>query len=151
MNRVYILRSLPGGGKSFLANNLRQQYGGIILSTDSYFLRPDNTYDFNPKLIEVAHAWNQQRFREEIDKRTNVIIVDNTNIEFWEVKVYVEYAIKHGYIIEVLEPDTEWKYDIEECFKRNSHGVPLETIGKMRSRWQSTEFINKKIEEIKNG
>lgn len=53
----------------------------------------------------------------------------------------------NGYEIQVLEPDTPWKFNPEECAKRNTHGVPLQAIERMLARWTPTEEI---LEKIKN-
>ena len=38
-----------------------------------------------------------------------------------------------------------WKYNVAECFKRNSHNVPLTSIENMWSRWETTESCLAKI------
>ena len=144
MRKFIILKSLPGAGKSFLAKQLQQELGGVIVSTNNYWVRPDDIYDFNYKLLGQAHKWNYDQFVQKVDARINVIILDNTNITYKEFKNYVQYA-KHDYDIEIREPTTEWKYNVAECFKRNSHNVPLTSIENMWSRWETTESCLAKI------
>jgi predicted kinase len=62
------------------------------------------------------------------------LVVDNTNLDLQSVKPYVDAAISHGYKVELVEPDTEWRYDIGECFKHNTHKVPRDTITKMLNK-----------------
>lgn len=149
MRTVYILRSLPGAGKSYLAKQLIEKYSGVILSTDDYWIRPDNIYDFNYKLIGAAHDWNKNRFLNELEKKTHVIIIDNTNTTWKEIKFYALHAVRNEYIVHVCEPETTWRYDVEECFKRNTHNVPKESIQKMLDRFESTQDIENKILELR--
>ncbi len=150
MRKVYLTHGLPGSGKSFRAKQLLDEFGGIILSTDNFWIRPNGLYDFRIDLLGQAHQWNQKRFEEEIDKRTNNIIVDNTNISWKECKPYATYAIQNGYTVEIVEPKTPWKYDLDECAKRNTHRVTKEIIENMWSRWQTSEHIISQM-ELLNG
>lgn len=66
-------------------------------------------------------------------------------------------ALKHGYAIELVEPDTPWRYDVNECTRRNSHQVtsdivrstpppiirprPLSTIHKPISKSDPARFL----------
>ncbi|KAF7640982.1 hypothetical protein LDENG_00001710 [Lucifuga dentata] len=63
------------------------------------------------------------------------IIIDNTNIQAWEMKPYVKMALEGGYRVDFCEPDTIWKFDPFELEKRNKHGVPQEKIAQMLSRF----------------
>jgi hypothetical protein len=36
--------------------------------------------------------------------------------------------------VEILEPETEWKYDAQELFKKNTHGLPMDAIQSMLQR-----------------
>lgn len=161
LKKMVILRSLPGGGKSTIANDIKMKHKDscFICSTDDYWLRPDGIYDFNWEYLGRSHLWNQRRVeliirkgREDQIRGWNfdlVVVVDNTNITFEEMKPYIKIARKHGLEIEFKEPDTEWRYDVEECFKRNTHGVPYATILKMSQRWESNEVVMEKLKELK--
>lgn len=131
MRAVTLMRGLPGSGKSFIANNME----GTALSTDDFFTT-EGGYDFEPTQIGQAHAWNQQRTETAMMKGDSHIIVDNTNIMFWEMKPYILLAEKYGYEIEWVEAQSEWAWNPEECHKRNKHGVPLEVIQTMLNKYQ---------------
>lgn len=126
------MRGLPGSGKSTLAHSLC----GVIFSTDDYWYRPDNIYDFNPKLIQKAHSWNFNRFNSGILLNYAKIILDNTNIKKIDYKNYVELAERNGYVVEEVIPTNPWSWDVDECAKRNTHNVSREVIQKMFDRWE---------------
>lgn len=81
----------------------------------------------------------------------NLIIIDNTNTTRWEIEFYINWALDYGYQIYLLEPDTTWKNNPDELFKRNQHGTPMDIIKRMINRYQSNEEIYLKIKQkIKN-
>ncbi len=42
----------------------------------------------------------------------NLVLIDNTNVTFWEIKPYIYIANKYDYIIIICEPRTPWKFDV---------------------------------------
>lgn len=91
---------------------------------------------YDVKLLGDAHTWNQNRARRAMDDGRSPIIIDNTNIQSWEMKPYVQMAIERGYGVEFLEPNTWWKLDPHELEKRNTHRVPREKISQMLERFE---------------
>ena len=132
---LYILRGCPGSGKSTLARELRGEEGQVF-STDEYFVRSDGEYVFDPKKVAVYHKRNHEKAREAISEGVSPVVIDNTNTTAWEMRPYVETGFRHGYRVQFVEPDTPWRYDPEQLTRRNSHGVPLESIKRMLKRFQ---------------
>ena len=87
-------------------------------------------------MISYAHQWNQIRAEDAMKKGVSPIVIDNTNVEAWEAKPYVEKGLQYGYDIKIAEPDTPWKFNAEELAKRNKHGVPKEVIEEMIEKWE---------------
>ncbi|XP_043547992.1 NEDD4-binding protein 2-like 1 [Chiloscyllium plagiosum] len=142
--RLYLLRGLPGSGKTTLARNLKHQFrGAVILSTDDYFIREDGSYLFQKYLLDEAHEWNHERAKSAMRQGRSPIIIDNTNTEAWEMKPYVNMARENGYEVKFREPDTPWKFDIRKLTRINSHGVPRETIERMKERYERNITIDK--------
>ncbi len=139
-----ILRGISGSGKTFLANKLDVdiRWGGVgpvvHCSADHYFLDENLNYKFNPTKLGEAHAYCRGRVSGAMSANAPAIIVDNTNTTSREWAPYLLLAKKFGYQVEFKEPDTPWKFDVDELTKRNTHGVPRETIEKMLKRWEPT-------------
>lgn len=154
MKQLILTRGVPGSGKSFLAKQLKEKHmhDGLtchIFSTDDYwYIGNGDKYIFDFSKIGVAHRWNQKRVKNAMHNCENVVIVDNTNTTWKEMKKYVDMAKTHGYNVELVEPSTEWKHDVDECFKRNSHGVPKEAIQRMLDRFVDSEVIKGNINEL---
>jgi NEDD4-binding protein 2 len=136
---LVIMRGFPGSGKSSLAKQLGQ--GGIVLGSDDFFVI-DGKYQFDPNMLSDAHLWNQGRVLSAIKKGITPIVVDNTNVQKWEMKPYVEMAQKYGYQVELKEPNTPWKFDVDELTRRNTHNVPKEVIEKLMARYEKKPTID---------
>lgn len=145
--KVVIVRGISGSGKSTLAEQiLKNSYSGVIISADEYWVRPDGYYDFNMNVLGKAHQWCFDYFKQCVGNEYgwdfDVVVLDNTNTTRKEFAKYIEFAVLNFCTeISILEPDTQWKYDVEECYRRNTHNVPRETIQKMLDRFQSTKNI----------
>ena len=129
---LYLIRGLSGSGKSTLAEELGQQ--GIIISADDYFM-VRGQYVFDSEKLPEAHKWAQQKAIEAMKKGISPVVIDNTNVEAWEMKTYTQQGLKYGYQIEIREPNTPWKFNAEELARRNKHEVPQEIIEESLSKW----------------
>jgi hypothetical protein len=139
----YILRGLPGTGKSMTAHAL--QTGafplgfGAIFSTDDLFM-VDGEYQFDPSKLKEYHMKNLQNagawMKEHSEVRSSAhCIIDNTNTQHWEYEEYEIMAKSFGFMVQVIT--VNWDYrDIPLYAKRNSHGVPEEAIRRMADRWE---------------
>ncbi len=157
--KLILLYGAPSSGKSTLAkrlveeNECAEEYAMHIFSTDDYWIRPDGRYDWNFKLLTEAHAWNQQRverYLNFVNGLPQCAIVDNTNLKKEFLTPYLLIAKKCNCEVEVLEPQTTWRYDVEELFKRNTHSVPINTIEKMLATRDSFDEICKYVKEFMN-
>ncbi|XP_028300848.1 NEDD4-binding protein 2 isoform X2 [Gouania willdenowi] len=133
---LVLLRGPPGSGKSTLARALLEcNPGGVILSTDDYFIH-NRRYYYNPALLGEAHHWNQKRAMDAFIRGANPIIIDNTNMQGWEMKPYVIQALQHRYKVLFREPDTWWKNKPRELARRTTHAVQLEKIRHMLDHYE---------------
>jgi len=136
---LYIMRGLPGSGKSTLSEHLGE--GGVILASDDFFM-VDGEYRFDKDKLKEAHPWNWGRVENAMKQHISPIVADSTNVESWEMRPYVELALKYGYNIEIKEPQTPWKFNAEELAKRNTHGVPLHKIQESIEEWDHDPTID---------
>ncbi|NXI68525.1 N4BP2 protein, partial [Anseranas semipalmata] len=133
---LVLLRGVPGSGKSYLARTLLEDNpGGVILSTDDYFYK-HGQYHYDPDCLGEAHDWNRKRAKEAFEMKISPIIIDNTNIQAWEMKPYVILAQQFKYKVMFREPDTWWKFKPKELERRNVHGVSKEKIKRMLERYE---------------
>lgn len=138
MKTLIIMRGLPGSGKSTKASS----FGGKKLSTDDYF-SVNGKHQFDPSKLTEAHEWNQNRTEKAMVLSEPIIVIDNTNTQFWEMQPYVKLAFQYGYNIEFHSPNTRWAWDEKILTEKNTHGVPLEVIERMKHFYQHDATIYK--------
>lgn len=146
------MHGLSGSGKSTLAKQIAKSwedkgYGVKILSTDNFFM-VDDEYKWTADSISEAHQWNQSNCAYLMFRDYPVIIIDNTNLNSFSVKKYFELAKKYKYRLEFAQPTTDWANNVEECAKRNTHKVPLETLRKMQSSRETIESMLSKYKDL---
>lgn len=133
---MVLMRGAPGCGKSFTARQLvndtvNESYNNFIFSTDDYFYNINDEYIYNVNKLDEAHEFNQRRVAKRAHDGWSPIIVDNTNIRAWEMYVYIDIAVKYGYVIHMIEPHTPWAFSSKKLAKCNSHNVPEYRIIRM--------------------
>lgn len=129
---LVLMRGLPGSGKTTLAQKICGN--GVILSADHFFFQ-GGKYNFDKSRLSEAHEWNKTRAKKFIQEGRSPIIIDNTNVEMWEMMPYVALALRANYHVCVLEPDTPWKFSARQLAEKNIHGVRRRTIDSMLERY----------------
>ena len=129
MKTLYIVRGLPGSGKSTFAKTL----GGTHFETDNFFM-VDGEYKFDGSKIKEAHNWCQNSVNSAMILNNTAglnetIVVSNTFTQEWEMKPYYDMADTYGYKV--------FSIVIENRHGGvNEHSVPDEVLTKMRERFE---------------
>lgn len=126
---LFLLRGLPGSGKTTLANQL----GGSLVEADRYFMEYGE-YKFDASKLKEAHAWCReqvQNWMETNGRGFDVprIVVSNTFTQEWEMKPYYDLAREHGYMVFSLIVENRHG-------GKNVHNVPEDKIEQMRKRFE---------------
>lgn len=136
------MRGAPGSGKSYLAKSIIDRtmhgdYDNHIFSTDDFFYdKRTKRYNYDRSKLGQAHESNQFRVSQRALNSWSPIIVDNTNMKWWEMFPYFKSAAQHSYIIKILEPNTPWRISVGKLAQRNKHGVEEEHIARMLSSYE---------------
>jgi len=111
--RLILMQGIPGSGKTTIANtllttfvkdstSLTHAWSAVKLSTDDYREKPCGHYVHDISQNAAHHAKTQRACVDEMIKETNLIIIDNTNIEKWQAAPYLALASMYGYEVQVV-------------------------------------------------
>lgn len=122
---IYLVRGLPGSGKSTFAKRLAQDNGGILhLESDMYFMK-NGEYVFDSAKVPKNHEWCFNAFKDAVNAGMDVI-VSNTFTQKWELNPYIEYAKYASQEVKLYRCSGEYG---------NTHNVPQEVLKAMRERF----------------
>ncbi|KAL4597370.1 NEDD4-binding protein 2-like 1 isoform X2 [Arapaima gigas] len=141
---LYIMRGLPGAGKSTRARKIQTQYGGngVILSTDDFFRNENGVMEnFDRELLPTAHQRNKEYAWFAMKDQIHPVIIDNTNISCWEMKPYVKMGLHFGYHIRFCYMNKSWRLSVEELSRRTGWKVPKSVIWNMKQRYEFIDSI----------
>jgi len=124
MKILYIVRGIPGSGKSTFANSLDCP----VFEADMYFMN-DCEYKFEADKLKLAHNWCKLRVEHSMEDDFQKIAVSNTFTQEWEMEAYYEMAKQYGY--------TVFSVIIENRHGGiNQHGVPEDKLQMMKDRFE---------------
>jgi|TARA_B110000495_G_C22967450_1_gene567523 predicted kinase len=123
MKTLYIVRGLPGSGKSSLAKKVTE----AVYSADDFFTNKKGEYNFNVKLLGKAHEWCWGKVRDAMYIGVQAVAVANTFTQGWEAEKYYQIAEEYGYSVFVIECQNDFG---------NVHDVPQKSIDAMKERWE---------------
>ena len=122
---LYIVRGLPGSGKSTFAKQLTSN----VFEADHYFYDNDGNYNFIPSEIKNAHKECNQFVKYAMESSIEKIAVSNTFTQEWEMEPYFELAKKYGYKVFTIIVENRHG-------GTNVHNVPEDKIEQMKNRFE---------------
>jgi predicted kinase len=133
MKELYLIRGIPGSGKSTFANHVWNDYA--ICEADKFFYDKEGNYNFDASKLRQAHEWCRQEVENRMKENLITpqyypeIVVSNTFTQEWEMEPYFKLAEQYGYKV--------FSFIIENRHGgKNVHGVPDEKLEQMRNRFQ---------------
>ena len=122
---LFIVRGLPGSGKSTFAKTL----GGQHYEADTYFVDEEGNYNFDGSKIKDAHKWCKSFVETDMLLEYPKIVVSNTFTQEWEMKPYIDLAKKHEYKVFTIVIENRHGGN-------NVHNVPEDKIEQMANRFE---------------
>jgi predicted kinase len=118
---LYIIRGVPGAGKSTLAEKLTV----YNYAADDYFGATGRQWD--KESLKASHDWCKRQVELAMTHEVEEIAVNNTFTRKWEYDPYVKLAEQHGYkVVEII---------VKSDFM-SVHHVPQEKVEEMRKRFE---------------
>ena len=128
MNELFIIRGLPGSGKSTFARKLAQRIPDAkVREADDYFTDSAGVYNFDHNKIREAHKLCQERVMNDLS-RGITCIVSNTFVKHWEMEYYKDLARKFNIPYTVIHVQGDFD---------NVHNVPADVVERMRKNWEA--------------
>ena len=134
---LYIIRGLPGSGKSTLGKQLADTYvdydtksGGVksySYAADDWFYDKDGVYNFKPEELPQAHADCESRVRGALMSGAENVCVCNTFSTKREGESYIKMAEQFNYVCVIIECQSNFG---------SIHNVPRSTVEVMKERWE---------------
>lgn len=127
MLKLYIIRGVPGSGKTTLAKEMNDH--GIVdvfFEADMFMVDNFGNYKFDKSKLSFCHDQCQWSVNDALEASHNVA-VSNTFTRKWEMQPYIDMAKKNGA-----------SYTIIVCQGNygNVHGVPDDRVKVMRGRFE---------------
>lgn len=129
MTTLYLIRGIPGSGKTTLATHLcmSMKHPPVLLEADKYFINASGVYEFDPSKLPEAHNYCYSRAMENLIERRDVI-VSNTSTTEKEVQRYQQLAEELGVnFVSLIVENRHGNGSI--------HNVPAEKIQQMKNRF----------------
>jgi predicted kinase len=144
MRRVIIMRGISGSGKSHHAKLFA--HNGVVVSADDYFMVAGE-YRFDAGKLGDAHAYCMREFLRALDKGTETVVVDNTNMRLYELNPYRMVAMAMGYDVEVYHVIAP----ISVALQRGQHSVPQVGLVRQNNAYEHLPDFMGIEKEIRNG
>ena len=136
---LYVLRGLPGAGKSFVADSLAVDGEFPVFSADMFLVDENGEYMYDSGETEFdrnffgyclrnAHRTCYSKTKEAMESGIEKVFVANTFVKEKDLTEYQELAKTYGYVFVSM---------IIENYhgSKNVHNCKEETVEKMRRRF----------------
>jgi predicted kinase len=125
MKKLYILRGLPGSGKTTFGEELDPDFH---YEADFYFYDADGKYKYIPEKIGDAHNLCREMIEMAMEDGDEKIVVSNTFTTESELQPYLDLAKQYNYQVFCLIIENRHG-------NKSKHEVPEEVMEKMKKRF----------------
>lgn len=110
---LILMRGLPGSGKTYLADS-------ILEAALESPVRSDHI------------SSTKKNLENQMIRGCTPVIVDEVNLQIWDMEPYAHIAVKYGYRIHILEMTTKWSNNLKKLEKKTKDDISKEELKRMR-------------------
>ncbi len=129
---AFIMRGIPGSGKSTAAHFLVEGREGIVHAVDDLHTE-DGTFFWDEQLKDERYAKNLANFTLSCEAGIPVVVCDCMNLTREDYQPYIAAAEKNEYAVIFVTPQLP---SVKTATERNRHGVTYEHIEEMLASYQ---------------
>lgn len=115
---LYIMRGVPGSGKTYRAHQLVNQDKSRIFSADKWFSPKEDPEEYrrnwSKEKLFTAHNWCKSSLAEAMQRGVSPVVVDNTNIKRRDFMSYIDMANQYQYMYTIEESQSPWWLEIRK-------------------------------------
>lgn len=119
--RLYLIRGLPGSGKSTYAKSLNC----LHVEVDMYHV-VDGNYTFSPARAKAAHDWCQGAVRAALSAGLDVAVADPFPSQ-WLMHPYMQMASEFGATVVIVRTTANYG---------NIHSIPADELQRMHEHFE---------------
>ena len=136
---LWIIRGLPGCGKSFAASRIVVQEGFSVAADDFPGLYEGG---YQSSLQKASHKWCLEQVENACANSITNVAVANTFAKKVYIHPYLELAKKYKYRVNILE--AEAALDENGVQEKSLHNPPTKVVEGMRNGWESINSPDEK-------
>ncbi|XDD50976.1 AAA family ATPase [Leptospira sp. WS92.C1] len=137
---LFLIRGLPGAGKTTVTKSLAENGRYPIFSIDDYFVDPKTKeYNFDYRQNHLAYKNCEENTRKALEKGISKVFVDNTFTLSWEMEPYFQLASNFQYVIFVLTVENYHG-------GKNIHSIEIDQLKKMASKYR-VQLLPKELQD----
>ncbi|XP_067869550.1 2',3'-cyclic-nucleotide 3'-phosphodiesterase isoform X1 [Heterodontus francisci] len=132
---LFILRGLPGSGKSTISKLIEEKYRSIsaVAFADGLGISP---LVEEPKTDDNRYAQLDEQIQQGFKDSKNVIVVDDNHHSEKRLDDLLNLAKGNDYIVILVTPKTEWSNDCEKLAIKSQWKLSVEKLNKMKEGFQ---------------
>ena len=145
LKQLFLIRGLPGSGKTELARALVKRPTHQV-SANQFFYDQDGQFRYKPALVLESHADCLRRLEtlmqpQEYIGSPSELAVSNVFAECKDMEPYVRLANAYDYRVTVLEVQNPLR-------NSTTHNVPEEYIRRYMDRWASRRDVYEMLSRL---